>query len=58
MQDVGQLVSRYSQGNSGLLSVSAETDDNSVRKVTVLTEESTWALTMADNKIYGIEKNE
>ncbi|KAF9932922.1 Protein phosphatase PTC7 [Mortierella alpina] len=66
MQDVGQLVSRYSNGTStGLLSAtsattaaSAEVEDSLVRKVTVLTEGSTLALTMADNKIYGIEKKE
>ncbi|KAF9964096.1 Protein phosphatase PTC7 [Mortierella alpina] len=66
MQDVGQLVSRYSNGSStGLLSAtsattaaSADVEDSLVRKVTVLTEGSTLALTMADNKIYGIEKKE
>ncbi|KAF9931746.1 hypothetical protein FBU30_009670 [Linnemannia zychae] len=61
MQDVGQLVSRYSTGASaGLLSndTSADVEDSIVRKVTVLTEGSTLALTMADNKIYGIEKKE
>lgn len=62
MQDVGQLVSRYSpQGSLGLLSTAdsgAEVEDSIVRKVTVLTEGSTLALTMADNKIYGIEKKE
>ncbi|KAI1316826.1 hypothetical protein EDD11_009404 [Mortierella claussenii] len=64
MQDVGQLVSRYSHGSgsraSDLLNASAatESEDSVVRKVTVLTEGSAWALTMADNKIYGIEKNE
>ncbi|KAF9107689.1 hypothetical protein BGX27_008640 [Mortierella sp. AM989] len=61
MQDVGQLVSRYSHGgNSALLSATAGSDleDSAVRKVTVLTEGSTWALTMAENKIYGIEKKE
>ncbi|KAF9574190.1 hypothetical protein EC968_007285 [Mortierella alpina] len=66
MQDVGQLVSRYSNGTSiGLLSAtgattaaSADVEDSLVRKVTVLTEDSTLALTMADNKIYGIEKKE
>ncbi|KAG0326343.1 hypothetical protein BGZ99_009695 [Dissophora globulifera] len=60
MQDVGQLVSRYSNGaSSGLLSAApADIEDSIVRKVTVLTEGSAWALTMADNKIYGIEKKE
>ncbi|KAF9119682.1 hypothetical protein BGW39_000126 [Mortierella sp. 14UC] len=62
MQDVGQLVSRYSTpgGAGGLLSADSGTDveDSVVRKVTVLTEGSTLALTMADNKIYGIEKKE
>ncbi|KAF9586598.1 hypothetical protein BGW38_001569, partial [Lunasporangiospora selenospora] len=57
MQNVGQLVSRYSQ-NSSLLSGGTEVEDSLVRKVTVLTESSTLALTMADNKIYGIEKTE
>ncbi|KAF8925992.1 hypothetical protein BGZ58_000289, partial [Dissophora ornata] len=58
MQDVGQLVSRYSHGvSSGLLSPT-DVEDSVVRKVTVLTEGSAWALTMADNKIYGIEKKE
>ncbi|KAG0379753.1 hypothetical protein BGX24_011865 [Mortierella sp. AD032] len=61
MQDVGQLVSRYSPaGAGGLLSADtgADVEDSIVRKVTVLTEGSTLALTMADNKIYGIEKKE
>ncbi|KAG0203643.1 Protein phosphatase PTC7 [Mortierella sp. GBA30] len=66
MQDVGQLVSRYAHGSStGFLSTtsattatSAEVEDSMVRKVTVLTEGSTLALTMADNKIYGIEKKD
>ncbi|KAG0296326.1 hypothetical protein BGZ96_009725 [Linnemannia gamsii] len=66
MQDVGQLVSRYSPqgGISGLLSTTTagsgatDVEDSIVRKVTVLTEGSTLALTMADNKIYGIEKKE
>ncbi|GJJ77216.1 hypothetical protein EMPS_09575 [Entomortierella parvispora] len=74
MQDVGQLVSRYSHhpspvtssstGSSTLLSAAAATgghhhdEDSQVRKVTVLTEGSTLALTMADNKIYGIDKKD
>lgn len=92
MQDVGQLVSRYAHGSSGLLSTGADVEDSAVRKVTgkdhgfsmarrsetfttvnrdlqrdssssfnvsvVLTQGMTWALTMADNKIYGIEKKE
>ncbi|KAF9403145.1 hypothetical protein BGZ94_004695, partial [Podila epigama] len=62
MQDVGQLVSRYAHGSSSTLSLSGATADNTedslVRKVTVMTEESTLALTMADNRIYGVEKLE
>ncbi|KAG0224943.1 hypothetical protein BGX31_007804 [Mortierella sp. GBA43] len=59
MQDVGQLVSRYAHGgSSGLLSTGTDVEDSAVRKVTVLTQGTTWALTMADNKIYGIEKKE
>ncbi|KAG0355767.1 hypothetical protein BGZ54_001020 [Gamsiella multidivaricata] len=59
MQDVGQLVSRYTHNaSSGLLSGTGDVEDSAVRKVSVLTEGSAWALTMADNKIYGIEKKE
>ncbi|KAF9383293.1 hypothetical protein CPB97_006592 [Podila verticillata] len=57
MQDVGQLVSRYAHGAPMSLS-GDDSDDSLVRKVTIMTEDSTLALTMADNKIYGVEKQE
>ncbi|KAG0358679.1 hypothetical protein BG005_002014 [Podila minutissima] len=57
MQDVGQLVSRYTSG-APLALASDDSEDSLVRKVTIMTEDSTLALTMADNKIYGVEKQE
>ncbi|KAG0076244.1 hypothetical protein BGZ93_010128 [Podila epicladia] len=57
MQDVGQLVSRYTSG-APLALAGDDSEDSLVRKVTVMTEDSTLALTMADNKIYGVEKKE
>ncbi|KAG0036153.1 hypothetical protein BGZ82_004620 [Podila clonocystis] len=57
MQDVGQLVSRYAPGAPLALS-GDDSEDSLVRKVTIMTEDSTLALTMADNKIYGVEKQE
>ncbi|KAG0348451.1 hypothetical protein BG004_005180 [Podila humilis] len=57
MQDVGQLVSRYAHASHSN-STTDDSEDSLVRKVTILMEDSTLALTMAESKIYGVEKQD
>ncbi|KAF9163018.1 hypothetical protein DFQ27_006487 [Actinomortierella ambigua] len=58
MQDAGQLVSRYVRSTATPSSLpTLHPEESLVRKVTLVTSDgSSIALTMADNKIYGVER--